>query len=38
MNNAMGILAVIVMYLGIMFITYWLRQIVKVLEDIKHKL
>ena len=34
----MDVLKVILMYLGIMFITYWLRQIVKVLEEIKDKL
>ena len=34
----MDVLKVILMYLGIMFITYWLRQIVKALEEIKDKL
>ena len=34
----MSVLIAILMYLGIMFITYWLRQIVKVLEKIKDKL
>ena len=34
----MNVVIAILMYLGIMFITYWLRQIVKVLEEIKDKL
>jgi hypothetical protein len=38
MNDVLGITISILIYIGIMFITYWLRQIVKVLEDIKHKL
>lgn len=38
MNNAMGMLLILVMFFGVMFISYWLVQIGKVLEEIKHKL
>jgi len=34
----MNVLIAILIYLGIMFITYWLKEIVKILEKIKDKL
>jgi len=34
----MNVLIGILIYLGIMFITYWLKEIVKILEKIKDKL
>jgi hypothetical protein len=38
MNNAMGVLLVLLIFFGIMFISYWLMQITKVLNEIKDKL
>jgi len=34
----MNVLIAILIYLGIMFITYWLKEIVIILEKIKDKL
>jgi hypothetical protein len=38
MNNGMGVLLVLEIFFGIMFISYWLKEIAKELEEIKRKL
>ena len=38
MNNAMGVLLVLLIFFGIMSISYWLIEITKVLTEIKNKL
>jgi len=38
MDNTVGMLLVLVIFFGVMSISYWLIQIGKVLEDIEDKL